>query len=68
MTEELKELLQMFAINRTFFVDGNGAIETDEMNPMNSDEESQWLFACGIYLQDPGGKCMMGSEVPNFYG
>ena len=67
MWEELKEFLQMYAINQTYFVDGNGIIETDPVNPMDSDEESQWLAFCGYYAQDPGGKCQMGAEVPNFY-
>ena len=67
MTEELKELLQEFAINRTFFVDGNGVVENDDVNPMDSDEESQWLAFCGFYAQDPGGLCQMGEKVPNFY-
>ena len=67
VTEELKELLQMFAINRTFFVDGTGVVETHEQYPMDSDEESQWLFCCGFYAQDPGGKCEMGEKVPNIY-
>ena len=67
VTEELKELLQEFAINRTFFVDGNGVVENDDVNPMDSDEESQWLAFCGFYAQDPGGLCQMGEKVPNFY-
>lgn len=67
VTEELKIFLQMFAINRTLFVDGTGVAELDENNPMDSDEASQWLFACGYYDQDPGGKCQMGAVVPNFY-
>lgn len=67
VTEELKEFLQMYAINQAFFVDGTGAIETHEQYPMDSDEESQWLYCCGFYADDPGGKCQMGQKVPNFY-
>lgn len=68
VTEELKILLQMFAINQAVFVDGNGVVETDEHNPMDSDEESQWLFCCGYYDGDQGGPCQMGEKVPNYYG
>lgn len=67
VTEELKVMMQMYATAQAFFVDGNGVVETDEENPMNSDEESQWLAFCGFYAQDPGGKCQMGAEVPNYY-
>lgn len=67
VTEELKEFLQMYAINQSYFVDGNGIIETDPVNPMDSDEESQWLFCCGFYSADEGGLCQMGEKVPNFY-
>ena len=67
VTEELKTMMQMYATAQAFFVDGNGVVETDEDYPMDSDEESQWLAFCGYYAQDPGGKCQMGAEVPNFY-
>ena len=67
VTEELKIFLQMYAINQAFFVDGTGAIETHEDYPMNSDEESQWLYCCGFYDADQGGLCQMGDKVPNFY-
>ena len=67
VTQELKELLQMFAINRTYFVDGTGVIETHETYPMDSDEESQWLFCCGYYAEDEGGLCQMGDKVPNHF-
>ncbi len=67
VTEELKIFLQMYAINQVFFVDGNGSIETHEKYPLDSDEESQWLYCCGFYAGDPGGKCQMGEKVPNFY-
>ena len=67
VTEEMKEFLQTFAINQSYFVDGNGSIETDVAYPMDSDEESQWLFCCGFYSGDQGGLCQMGEKVPNFY-
>ena len=67
VTEELKIFLQMYAINQAFFVDGTGAIETHEDYPMDSDEESQWLYCCGFYDADQGGLCQMGDKVPNFY-
>lgn len=47
VTEELKEFLQTYSVCQRFFNDGNGWAET-EAN-YNSDEDSQWMFACGYY-------------------
>lgn len=50
VTEELRQFLQMYVSNtQFFFVDGEGTIETDSQRPIDSDEDSQWLFACGYY-------------------
>ena len=49
-TEELREFLQRYVSNSGyFFADGEGKIETDSNHPINADEWSQWLFACGYY-------------------
>ena len=50
VTEELREFLQRYVSNSGyFFADGEGKIETDSNHPINADEWSQWLFACGYY-------------------
>lgn len=52
VTEELKEFLQRYVSNsQFFFADGEGVIETDPDYPIDSYEDSQWLFACGYYMQ-----------------
>lgn len=61
VTEELKEFLQLFAISQSLFRDGMGGAE---MQGVDSDELSQWLFACGYYSGDQGGKCQMGEAIP----
>ena len=47
VTEELKEFLQAYSISQRYFNDGNGWAETEAR--YNSDEDSQWMFACGYY-------------------
>lgn len=47
VTEELKEFLQTYAVSERYFNDGNGWAET--YANYNSDEDSQWMFACGYY-------------------
>lgn len=49
VTPELKEFLQSFSITRGYFADGEGWVETNSQNPIDSYEDSQWLFACGYY-------------------
>lgn len=44
---ELKQFLQDFAISQRYFNDGIGHAEA---MGVNSDEDSQWLFACGVYV------------------
>lgn len=44
---ELKQFLQDFAVSQRYFNDGNGHAEG---MGVDSDESSQWLFACGIYV------------------
>ncbi len=47
---ELKQFLQDFAISQRYFNDGKGFAEDLNGAAYNSDENSQWLFACGIYV------------------
>ncbi len=47
VTEELRVFLQNFATYQRYFDDGNGWAETN--TNYNSDEDSQWMFACGYY-------------------
>lgn len=56
VNEELKMFLQRYALSQRLFYDGFGFAEMSgvdqEGNPnpaYNSDEESQWLYACGYY-------------------
>jgi hypothetical protein len=57
VTEKIKQFLQDFAIASTLFRDGIGEAETGNSNSNSgkeivkytSDEDSQWLFACGYY-------------------
>ena len=65
VTEELKVFLQRFAISQGLFRDGMGGAE---QQGVDSDEASQWLFACGYYSGDQGGKCPMGEKIPNKIG
>lgn len=48
VTEELREYLQSYAVGQRLFNDGNGLAESG--GGYNSDEEDQWLFACGCYF------------------
>lgn len=45
---ELKQFLQDFAVSQRYFNDGNGHAEG---MGVNSDEDSQWLFACAVYVK-----------------
>lgn len=47
VTEELKVFLQTFSVTQRYFNDGNGWAEIEAK--YNSDEDSQWMFACGYY-------------------
>ena len=48
VTPELKEFLQRYVSNSGYyFADGDGRLEKEY--GIHSDEESQWLFACGYY-------------------
>ncbi|MDE7076736.1 MAG: hypothetical protein K2O62_05390 [Clostridia bacterium] len=49
VTEELKEFLQAYSVSQRYFNDGNGWAETEAK--YNSDEDSQWMFACGYYAE-----------------
>lgn len=46
VTEELKQFLMDYATSQAIFNDGDGLAE---LAGYNSDEESQWMFACGYY-------------------
>ncbi len=47
VTAALQEYLYNFSVSNQYFWDGNGWAETN--GGQQSDEESQWLFACGYY-------------------
>lgn len=47
VNEEIKQLCQNYALRERYFDDGNGWAETEAH--YNSDEDSQWMFACGYY-------------------
>ncbi len=50
VTQELKEFLLKYSQNQELFKDGNGWAETNVTPRHDSDEASQWLFACGYYV------------------
>ncbi len=47
VTAALQEYLYNFSVSNQYFWDGNGWAETN--GNQKSDEDSQWLFACGYY-------------------
>lgn len=49
VTEELKDFLQKFSISQLYFRDGDGWVEWYDVY---ADEDSQWLFACGYYVEN----------------
>lgn len=51
VTPELAAFLQGFAITQRYFADGQGWVETNSKYPINAYEDSQWLFACGYYVE-----------------
>lgn len=52
VNRELKQFLQNYAVSQRLFNDGNGFAEyTNNGGPgYNSDEDSQWLYVCGVYI------------------
>ncbi len=53
VNEELKQFVQDYAVSQRMFNDGNGWAEWSPPDGpgYNSDEDSQWLFACGVYVR-----------------
>ena len=49
VTEELKDFLQKFSVSQLYFRDGEGWVEGFDVF---ADEDSQWLFACGYYVEN----------------
>lgn len=50
VTEELKELLQKFAINHSLYTDGVSAVAgSPEAKGYSANQDALWLFACGFY-------------------
>lgn len=50
VTDELITFLQKFAMNHSLYTDGVGAGDgTPEANGYTANQDSLWLFACGIY-------------------
>ena len=50
VTAELARFLQGFATTQRYFADGAGWVETSSTDPIDAYEDSQWLFACGFYI------------------
>lgn len=51
VTEELKKVLQGFAVNQRYFKDGEGWAELNDKGiRLQAAEEDQWLFCCGYYV------------------
>ncbi len=51
VTQELKDFLQKYSISQLLFFDGNGFVETNPSISIYADEDDQWLFACGYYVE-----------------
>ena len=51
VNKELRQFLQDYAVAQRLFNDGNGFAEwpAPDGPAYNSDEDSQWLYACGLY-------------------
>ncbi len=50
VTEELKQLLQQFAINHSLYTDGVSAVTgSPEYKGYSANQDALWLFACGFY-------------------
>lgn len=48
---ELKTFLQRYAVSQRLFNDGYGGYAEGKPSPAyNSDEDSQWMYACGVYV------------------
>ena len=50
VTRELVKFLQGFATTQRYFADGEGWVESHSKTPIDAYEDSQWLFACGYYI------------------
>ncbi len=51
VTQELKDFLQKYSVSQLLFFDGNGFVETNPAISIYADEDDQWLFACGYYVE-----------------
>ena len=51
VTEELKVFLQLFSESQRYFADGEGWVENNGFMNIDALEDSQWLFACGYYVE-----------------
>ena len=51
VTQELKDFLQKYSISQLLFFDGNGFVETNPAISVYAEEDDQWLFACGYYVE-----------------
>ena len=49
VTEELKTFLFNLSINQRYFADGEGWVESNDVIEIDSNDASQWLFACAYY-------------------
>lgn len=50
VNEELKTFLQRYAVSQRLFNDGYGGFAESTPSPAyNSDEDSQWMYACGTF-------------------
>ncbi|MCM1438294.1 MAG: hypothetical protein NC131_03655 [Roseburia sp.] len=51
VNKELRNFLQDYAVSQRLFNDGNGYAEwpAPDGPAYNSDEDSQWMYACGVY-------------------
>lgn len=51
VTQELKDFLQKLSINGRYIFDGMGTVDGHDTIKVSSNDEDQWMFACGYYTE-----------------
>lgn len=64
VTQELKDFMQRYAENRNLFNDGNGSYE---LQGIDADQDSMWLWGVRYYSEDPAGACEMDEVIKDCF-
>ena len=51
MTQELKDFLQKLSVAQRYVFDGMGIVDGHDSVKVSSNDEDQWMFACGYYAE-----------------